>query len=434
MGRITSIGLVAARAKAERTKQEQWLREPLPVHGAGRWEIRVTPGGNAHAYWRGQLRGKRDAKPLGLIGAELSIPQARAKAAELGSALRTGGLQAVAEARPIATARDAGGSLEVLLEAYAAHLEAQGKRRSAQDVRSHLRTHIAPHRLASAKASSIEPEELADLIRPVAAVGKLRAAKKLRTFIARAYRLAIASRFDAGIGEGFTTFGVKQNPAADLPTLSFGNGSPGSRHLKEPDLRAFVRALLKLDSTGAQAVVAALWLGGQRALQLARVRLDDLDGDELRILDPKGKREHAREHWLPLAGRAARIIKARATAAREAGEAHLFFSVDTRTGKSAHVRSETMNDAVKAARSAAEARGHKWSEVAKGFTLGDLRRTAETSLARLGVSKDVRAQLLSHGLAGVQARHDRHDYMPEKRAALAKWGAFLERLAQRGAK
>lgn len=43
----------------------------------------------------------------------------------------------------------------------------------------------------------------------------------------------------------------------------------------------------------------------------------------------------------------------------------------------------------------------------------------ETRLAAEGVHMDVRAQLQSHGLGGVQARHyDRHDYLDEKRAAL----------------
>ena len=56
------------------------------------------------------------------------------------------------------------------------------------------------------------------------------------------------------------------------------------------------------------------------------------------------------------------------------------------------------------------------------FSMRDLRRTAETHMAALGISSDVRAQIQSHGLGGIQARHyDRHDYMPEKRAALALW-------------
>jgi hypothetical protein len=51
------------------------------------------------------------------------------------------------------------------------------------------------------------------------------------------------------------------------------------------------------------------------------------------------------------------------------------------------------------------------------FTVGDLRRTVETRLAAAG--KDIRAQLQSHGLGGIQAKHyDRHDCLSEKRAAL----------------
>ena len=53
--------------------------------------------------------------------------------------------------------------------------------------------------------------------------------------------------------------------------------------------------------------------------------------------------------------------------------------------------------------------------VREPFQLRDLRRTCETMLAGLGVSSDIRAQLQSHGLGGVQNRHyDRHDYAPEK--------------------
>ena len=63
------------------------------------------------------------------------------------------------------------------------------------------------------------------------------------------------------------------------------------------------------------------------------------------------------------------------------------------------------------------------------FSMRDLRRTAETHMAALGVSSDVRAQIQSHGLGGIQARHyDRHDYMPEKRAARALWAQRFRNL------
>lgn len=65
------------------------------------------------------------------------------------------------------------------------------------------------------------------------------------------------------------------------------------------------------------------------------------------------------------------------------------------------------------------------------FTLRDIRRTVETMLAAMGISKDTRAQLLSHGISGVQAAHyDRHAYMDEKRAALVAWETRLEAVRQ----
>ena len=61
------------------------------------------------------------------------------------------------------------------------------------------------------------------------------------------------------------------------------------------------------------------------------------------------------------------------------------------------------------------------------FLFRDLRRTSETEMAAIGFSVDLRAQLLSHGLGGVQAVHyDRHSYLPEKKAALEKWERHLE--------
>jgi hypothetical protein len=63
------------------------------------------------------------------------------------------------------------------------------------------------------------------------------------------------------------------------------------------------------------------------------------------------------------------------------------------------------------------------------FELRDVRRTCETMLAGMGVSRDVRAQIQSHGLGGIQQRHyDRHDYMREKAGALDQWGAYLRGL------
>src|SRR5690606_20949125 len=75
---------------------------------------------------------------------------------------------------------------------------------------------------------------------------------------------------------------------------------------------------------------------------------------------------------------------------------------------------------------------HKQGTEVTPFTAKDLRRTVETRMAALRVAKEIRAQVLSHGRdSGVQAKHyDRHDYLPEKSAALAQWERHLARVLE----
>ena len=49
-------------------------------------------------------------------------------------------------------------------------------------------------------------------------------------------------------------------------------------------------------------------------------------------------------------------------------------------------------------------------------------------LQKLGIDKEVRAHLLSHGRSkGVQGKHyERYDFLDEKRRALRKWATHLE--------
>ena len=64
------------------------------------------------------------------------------------------------------------------------------------------------------------------------------------------------------------------------------------------------------------------------------------------------------------------------------------------------------------------------------FDLRNIRRTCETMLPVLGISRDTRAQLLSRGISGVQAAHyDKHDYIDEKRNALVSWERRLDEIA-----
>jgi integrase len=62
------------------------------------------------------------------------------------------------------------------------------------------------------------------------------------------------------------------------------------------------------------------------------------------------------------------------------------------------------------------------------FTPHDLRRTAASHMASLGISRFTISRVLNHVEKSVTATYDRHSYDAEKRAALDAWAARLEEI------
>lgn len=59
------------------------------------------------------------------------------------------------------------------------------------------------------------------------------------------------------------------------------------------------------------------------------------------------------------------------------------------------------------------------------FTLHDLRRTARTHLAALGVRPDIAERALNHKVKGIEGIYNRHDYFDERKEALNTWASLL---------
>lgn len=443
-GVITARQIEAASAEAQRTGRDVWVTDPAP-RGAGRLLVRCRPNGARLLMYRYTgPDGRRDALALGAYDAAglrgLDLTEARARVGAHLRTIRDGALdlrahleaaereraerqRAQAEAAAAAAAEQAKaerGTLQALIAAYAATLKG---RQSHRDAAALLRLHVveAFPELAAQPAASIKAEQFRDVLAKLIEAGKGRTAAKVRAYLRAAYSVAMRAGLDPTVPGTFADFGVEANPLERLPSLAQYTRAL-DRTLTLPELRAFWRRLTALPVSPARdAVLAGVLLGGQRMTQLLRCTDADLDltAGTIVLRDIKGRNRAAnpRRHVLPIVDTLRPILEHRRKHC--AGPASPLFSS---TGK-APLREETAAAIVTDLCAAMAAAG----ELERGpFALRDLRRTAETHLAAMGVSSDVRAQIQSHGLGGIQAKHyDRHDYAAEKLAALDKWAARL---------
>ena len=414
--------------------EERWLSDG-GARGAGRLVARVAAEGTSF-YFRYRADGQNRALALGDYhqtgDGGLSLRQARDRAAELTALLRDGVTDLHAHLRREHEAREAEaqaaeevvrraaedakrGTLEQLCHAYVDHLERGGKQ-SARDVRNLFGHHVleADPVLAARRAADLDAESLAGLIGRVVQANKGRTAGKLRSYLRAAYTLAATSHTDPSVPLIFRSFGVRANPLATVAALARFNRAR-DRVLTAGELGALLRRIDAMPTGQHRDALHLLLLtGGQRPAQLLRVTTSDvdLDGATVTLRDPKGRRSQPRLHTLPLVSEALEICRRRSVT-RDADERIFTTGPETLSAVVAAL-SRTMTMA---------------AEVREGFQLRDLRRTVETTLASLGVSSDVRAQIQSHGLGGIQIRHyNKHDYATEKRRALERWRGHLQAL------
>lgn len=59
------------------------------------------------------------------------------------------------------------------------------------------------------------------------------------------------------------------------------------------------------------------------------------------------------------------------------------------------------------------------------YRVHDFRVTCETRLADLGFNQDVRGAVLGHAKPGLQKTYNKHEYLEEKREAMATYGAHI---------
>lgn len=158
-------------------------------------------------------------------------------------------------------------------------------------------------------------------------------------------------------------------------------------------------------------LVKLLLTAAQRRDEVATMRWSEIDFDAAMWTIPRDKTKSGRAQEVPLSALALKLVKA---LPRQSGP-YLFSTLGGERPVSGH--------------SKAKAKIDELSEVTE-WRLHDLRRTAATNMARLGVPTSTISRVLNHAESGVTAIYDRHSYLPEKRKALEAWAERLEELVR----
>lgn len=169
-------------------------------------------------------------------------------------------------------------------------------------------------------------------------------------------------------------------------------------------------------------LVKMLLLTGQRLTEVSGMTWDEVDLDAKLWTLPGDRVKNGNKHEVPLSDAAAEILRSLPRIKTSKG---FVFTTIRKVPVSGFSRAKNRLDAIIAGEG--EAIGH--------WTFHDLRRTAASGMARIGVQLPVIEKILNHvsgtfrGIVGV---YQRYGYDDEKRAALQAWSDSINSLTQQG--
>lgn len=245
--------------------------------------------------------------------------------------------------------------------------------------------------------------------RPAASIRKREVVALLDAIVDRGS--PIQANRTRSVVSGIFAFGLKRdlvefNPVAgtDMPAPEVKR----DRVLSDEEIREFWRSTANMQAAIRDALRGIL-LTGQRPGEVAGLTRSELSGDSWII--PAARMKQKREHVVPVVGLFAEIVTA-------SGSPVLFASRD-RLRFGLPIERSSLSAAMLRMR-----RRLGWPDTRPH----DLRRTAATNMARLGVSRFVVSRVLAHTDSSITGTYDRWEYAQEKRDALSKWDAHVRAL------
>ncbi len=293
-----------------------------------------------------------------------------------------------AAARVVDGAKTLGETAEAFLDAR----EPNMKPRSFEEVARHLRVQFKP--LHRHSLHLVTPDMIADQLDVIEKESGPTARNRARSSLSAMYAWAISQRHSRPV--------PTSNPVGATGKAEEGGGR--ERTLTDAELAAIWKAA---PENGYGRIVRLLMLTAQRREEIGGLRWSEIDGDLISL--PAERTKNSRPHDVHLSSMARNVL---AGVVQIKGR-DLVFGEGT-GGYSGWSRSkETLDAKCKV----------------KNWTLHDLRRTAATRMADLGVQPHVIEAVLNHvsgHKAGVAGIYNRSTYAAERKAALDLWAGHLK--------
>jgi integrase len=384
--------------------------------------VKVTETGSRSYVLIKRFPGSNNPAPRQLGSCDmLTLEEAREKAREWLKLIARGIDPADHERElQLAAARRRENSFAAVFEDFAK--EKLARERQGRDVQRDMRKEFVTV-WAKRPVADITTEDVLAIIRTI----KQRAPSQARNLFGYVRRF-----LDWAIEQH--AYGIKVNPCAGLkPARLIGAKKSRERVLTDEEVFAFWRATGHMEYPFGP-LYRLLLLTGLRLNEVADATWSEIDLRNGVWVLPSARMKSAADHVVPLTEEITAILNS--LPRLKSGD--YLFSVTF--GKSAVWVSDKVKKRLDARmlqtlRALARRRGGDSSKVTlPHFVNHDLRRTLRTGLSKLRVDRDIREAVLAHTRPGVEGIYDRHDYQLEKKDALDRWAAYVQRLGLQDAK
>ena len=390
--RMTDVGIRKLQPKAQR--YEEW------EDGRTGFGVRVAPSGHktfAYMYW---LDNKARRMTLGVYGqgpGQLTLAAAHVKHAEAKKAVSEGrdpAAKAVAERKAIREAETVGDLIDLYLEKWA-----RPRKRSADEDERILRKEVIPA-WGNRKARDIKRRDIIALLDDIVDRGAPIQANRTLACVRRMFNWAI----ERDLLDASPCIRIKAPAPENRRDRSLSDGEIATfwHGLAAARMSETIRLALKL-----QLVTA------QRKGEIINAEWGEFDRDNAVWTIPASRAKNNEQHLVPLSPMALDVLDA----------------IEASAPDSAHLFPSPRGDHPLIASSVDHALRNNLKRIGiNGVTPHDLRRTAATKMAGLGVDRLVLSKVLNHVDRSVTGRYDTFHYADEKRAALERWGRKLQEI------